>query len=153
MKFVIVLCLFFAAYPVLAQTTDKPSTATRSVVEAKTKLNNLNSQIENAKLELKQLKTKLLHLKKRDISPVEPPYSWQATICEHVVDTDDTINCVWHFKNNAGTYVCEDSWLYKDGKWYQNTFAQCQEKLEVYCAGVGCGSKRQRGTYGGLGGR
>ena len=90
MRFIIVICLFFAALPVLAQTAKKVSALdntkldTCQVVvdkeiekknrEGEAKLTALTSQIEAAKLKLNQLKALSPPPKTEKTSQEDPPY-------------------------------------------------------------------------------
>ena len=94
MRFIIVICLFFAALPVLAQTAKKVSALNNTkfdtcqiVVdkeiekknhEGEAMLTALNSQIEAAKLKLNQLKALSPPPKTEKTSQEDPPYSWPS---------------------------------------------------------------------------
>ena len=118
MRLMIITCLLLATYSVLAQPAreiQQTVTTEKMHVEHDTKLADLKEEIvaEEFKFTLQEKQ--------------EPPYSWQATNCEHVINTIDTVECIWHFRNDAKTHNCEDSWFYENGKWYHITKPQCRK--------------------------
>jgi len=147
MKYIMVICAFFAALPVLAQTTEEITTSHSTEVQAcppvpiikgtdkkieersfkaKAKLISLSLEVREAKRELRRLQLETKMLKKRKVLYRKPPYPWPSKKCETIRYRPHQVDrCLWSHENSETEHVCESWWLVEAGSWRQDSKIKC----------------------------